>query len=99
MTHSHDGAAGAERRAHIEATLADYPHLSAERLAELLHWYRTEATALDVALVASNERISAPYARFRADHIDPLKGRDVLRGILFAGVVVLLIALIVWRAM
>ena len=98
MTHSHDGAASAERRAHIEATLADYPHLSTERLAELLHWYRKEATALDVALVASNEGIATPYARFRADHIDPLKGRDVLRGAVFVGVVLLLIALLVWRA-
>lgn len=99
MTFSHDGAAGAERRAYIEAMLADYPHLSAERLDELLNWYRTEATALDVAMVASNEGIAAPYARFRADHIDPLKGRDILRGILFASVAALLIALLIWRAM
>lgn len=98
-TITHDGAAGAEARARIEAVLADYPHVSPEALDELLTWFRKEASALDVALIASNQAIAEPYARFRADHIDPLKGRDVIRGVLVVALVVAIVAAIVWRAM
>lgn len=97
MTNSQDS--GAARRAQIEAALAEYPHIEAERLDALLVWFRKEASALDVAMLASNQAIAAPYARFRADHIDPFKGRDIVRGVLFAAVIVAVIAAIVWRAM
>lgn len=98
MTASNDASAGAERRAQIEAVLADYPNVSPERLDELLHWFRKEASSLDVALVASNQAIAESYARFRADHIDSLKGRDIVRGVLFAVAIVAIFAAIIWRA-
>ncbi|MGC4090205.1 MAG: hypothetical protein QM756_20465 [Polyangiaceae bacterium] len=44
-----DRAAGATRRAQIEAALADYPHISDDRLASLIAWFRKEASAHDVA--------------------------------------------------
>lgn len=93
--------AGAEsaRRAQIEATLADYPHLSGERLDELIHWFRHEASALDVGHVASNEAIAERYRRFRADHIDPVKGRDIFRGLMFLAFVSAVFLMIIWRAL
>jgi|EndMetStandDraft_4_1072995.scaffolds.fasta_scaffold11253_3 hypothetical protein len=97
MSNFHDGAAGADRRAQIEAALATYPDVSPERLSDLLDWFGREASALDVALVASNPAIAEPYARFRADHIDRLKARDIIRGLLFAAALVTVFAAIVWR--
>jgi hypothetical protein len=99
MTQSHDGAPAAERRAQIEAALAEYPHISDERLTSLIAWFRKEASALDVATLASNEAIAEPYRRFRADHIDPLTGKDIAKGLLFAAVVGAIIFLIIWRAL
>lgn len=98
MTTIQTGADGADRRAQIERTLADYPNLSGERLDDLIAWFDKEATALDVATIASNPAIVEPYRRFRADHVDPMTGKDILRGALFAAVIALVVVLIVWRA-
>ena len=66
-----------ERRAEsrykaIEHSVAGYPDLSDAELADVLHWFRKEATALDTAMLASNEAIAGPYRRLRADHLDRL---------------------------
>ncbi|MEJ5978135.1 hypothetical protein WG901_15895 [Novosphingobium sp. PS1R-30] len=98
MEDTQTDAARAKRRIHMEAALADYPHLSEERLAALLGWFRKEATALDVAMVASNPDIVEPYRRFRAEHIDPISGKDWIKGLLIAGLAGLLVLVIVWRA-
>lgn len=90
---------GAERRAQIERALADYPNLSGERLAETIRWFRKEATALDVAMVASEPAIAEPYRQFRADHLDGLTGNDYLRGLLFAALVSAIVLVIIWRAL
>lgn len=87
------------RRAQIEAALADYPHLSEDRIAAIKAWFQKEASALDVAMIASNERITESYRRFRADHIDRLTARDIIRAILFVTAVCAVIALILWRAL
>ena len=86
-------------RARAEAALAEYPNLSGERLDELVHWFHKEASALDVALVASNEAVAERYRKFREDHIDPVKGSDVFRGLLFLAFVAIVFLLIIWRAM
>ena len=92
-------ARGEDRRAQIEATLANYPSVSPEQLEELLTWFRKEASSLDVALLASNEAIAKPYAQFRADHIDRWKSKDVLLGIAIAAVVIAIIAAVVWQSL
>lgn len=99
MSNSLDSAAAAARRAQIEAALADYPHLCEERLADLTTWFRKEASALDVATLASNEAIADAYRRFRAEHIDPLSGKDMMWALIATVVVAALIALLVWRAL
>ena len=98
MNQTQDSGAVAAQRAQIEAALADYPHLSEERLAAVIRWYRRDASAFDVAMLASNEAIAEPYRRFRADHIDRLTGRDVMKGLLAAAIVCLVVLFIVWRA-
>lgn len=91
-------AARARRRAGIEAALARYPHLPPEGLKELTDYFATEASALDVGLIASNEAIAGPYRRFRAEQIDPLRPRDWLYGGLFMLAVAAVIGALLWRA-
>ncbi len=86
----------AVQRAQVETVLADYPHIGDDHLATLIHWFRKEASALDVAMVASNEAIAEPYRRFRADHIDPLTGKDMMKGLLVAGLAALAVFLMIW---
>ncbi|MBC2664403.1 hypothetical protein H7F51_02600 [Novosphingobium flavum] len=97
MTESID-AARARRRVQIEQALAKYPHLSPEGLRELTDYFAREASALDVGLIASNEAIAAPYRQFRAERIDPLKGRDWLVGMVIALAVAAVVAALLWRA-
>ena len=99
MTTFQDGAASADRRAQIERRLADYPDLDEAALGELIAWFRTEASALDVAMVASNPDITEPYRRFRADHLDRLTARDILRGMLLVAAVSAVALLIIWQAL
>lgn len=99
MTNSIHTGDLAARRARIEKLLAQYPHVEGNRLDELLHWFKKEASALDVALLASNERLAEPYRRFREDHLDPLRGKDVFRGILLLAAVGAVILFIAWRAL
>ena len=94
-----EGAPGAARRAQIEATLADYPNLGPERLEDLLTWFRKEASALDVAMVASNPAIAEPYARFRAEHIDAFSAKDAMRITLVAVAVGIVILMIAWQSL
>lgn len=88
-------ASDAARRQAIEAILALYPAISQEQLDELIHWFNREASALDVALVASNEAIRPGYARFRADHIDRLRAKEVF---IAAAVGMAVFLLVVWFA-
>ena len=98
MTELSDGAR-AVRRARIERTLADYPHLDQDDVADVLRWFRKEASALDVALLATNQDIAEKYRRFRADHVDRLTPGDVVRAIAFVLVTAAFITLIAWRAL
>ena len=53
------GGDPAARRACIERTLANYPDLDSQAVADVRHWFRKEASALDVALLATNEDLAA----------------------------------------
>ena len=68
---------GAEKRTYAETLIGAYPDISNEELELIVRWYRKEASALDIGLLAQNERIREGYERFRADHIDKFKPRDI----------------------
>lgn len=65
-------------RARAEALLARYPNLEPGELDELLHWHRRQASAMDVALVASNERVGERYQRFHRDHLERFTWKEKL---------------------
>jgi hypothetical protein len=83
---THLGETSPHKRAHAEAILERYPELGREELAQLLHWYRREASSMDVALLASNDAIREPYRAFRRDHIEPFSLKEkVVGALLVAG--------------
>lgn len=85
-------------RAHVERTLARYPDIDAAELGALKKWFRKDATAHDVALVASNEGIHAQYKRFRAEHVDRFSPRDIATGLMMLAVAVLVFGGILYIA-
>ncbi len=86
--------AGADQIARVTALLQQYPHVSDHELGELKTWFRRQATALDIGILASKEEIAAGYARFREEHIDRFGGKDIAliiaALIAVAGVIVLI---------
>lgn len=97
MNVSHEHAdARAEKRIEIEALLKCYPDIPAETLSVLRHWFQREASAFDVAMLASNADLQKAYRAFREDHIDRFTTIDVARAILFAAAIVAVIAAIIW---
>lgn len=70
MSNSLAASAADARRAHVEALLSAYPDVTPEERELLVNWFRKDATALDVALVASNPAAERGYRRFRAQHVD-----------------------------
>jgi hypothetical protein len=86
LDRAHLGETSPQKRARAEALLARYPELGSEELAGLLHWYRREASAMDVGLLASNEDIRDRYRAFRRDHVERFSLKDKLvGGLLLAG--------------
>jgi hypothetical protein len=90
------GASSAERRARIEAMIALYPDTTAEQLQELVHWFKHDATALDVGMVSSNPDIHEAYVQFRTQELDRLKVKDYA---LIAGVIGTLGAFLIYGVM
>ena len=76
------------RRLEVETALARYPNLSPKELAGLVHWFKREATAMDVAMIASNVEIYNNYCAFRDNNINRL---SVTEKLLLSVFVVLLI--------
>ncbi len=77
-----------QRRERVELLLTRYPDLSDAEIADLLHWFRKEASALDVAMLASDESLARAYQPFRAAHLDRLSAVEI-------AVAVLIVALII----
>lgn len=57
-----------ERRVMMEWMMGRYSDLSQDEIAELRHYLRKEASALDVGVLASNENIYRQYRRFVHEH-------------------------------
>ncbi len=86
------------RRAHVEALLSAYPDVTPDEHGLIVNWFRKDATALDVALVASNPQAERGYRAFRAAHIDKFTVKDMGRALAITVAIALVVLLIVWRA-
>ena len=69
-------SASHDRFDHIEAMLTSYPQVSDEEIDRLKRWFTKEATAFDVASLASKPACEVGYRRFRADHVDRFTAKD-----------------------
>lgn len=98
MESNHEGAPATGRRDRITTLLAQYPRLESDDLAELLHWFRKEASALDVGLIASDPRLAMSYEGLKKDHLDQLTGADLLWVTILVGTGFAVLALLVWSA-
>ncbi|WP_143004828.1 hypothetical protein [Novosphingobium aromaticivorans] len=99
MSNTLAASAADARRAHVEALLSAYPDVTPEERELLVNWFRKDATALDVALVASNPAAERGYRRFRAQHVDRFTLKDMGRALAFAAAIAVCILLIAWRAL
>lgn len=86
------------RRAHVEALLAAYPDVTPEERQLMVNWFRSEASALDVALVASNPAAERGYRLFRSENVDKFTVKDMGYALLFATIIAAAVLLIAWRA-
>lgn len=59
---------GGDRRQMMEWMVGRYPELSPEETKEVVRYLTKEASAADVGILASNERIHPQYRRLTADH-------------------------------
>lgn len=99
MSNTFAASAADARRAHVEALFSAYPDVTPEERELLVNWFRNDATALDVALVASNPAAERGYRRFRAQHVDRFTFKDMGRALAFAAVIAVCVLLIAWRAL
>lgn len=99
MSKTYTASAADARRAHVEALLSAYPAVTPQEHNLLVNWFRNDATALDVGLVASNPAAERGYRRFRAEHLDRFTIADMARALAFAGVIAVVVLLIAWRAL
>lgn len=99
MSDTYAASTADARRAHVEALLSAYPDVTSEERILVVNWFRNDATALDVAMVASNPVAERGYRRFRAEHIDRFTPKDMARALGFALIVAVAVLLIAWRAL
>lgn len=85
----------AQDRTHVESVLARYPNIGQAETQELIRWFN-ESSALDVAMVASNDDIREAYAQFRREHVDRFKPKDIALAVVFAALCALVVAGIVY---
>ena len=97
MTQAIAGLDGPELdRARVEGTLARYPNIDPAEIERLVRWFNKEASAHDVAMVASNGDIREGYAQFRREHVDRFTPKDIALAVIFAVLCILVIAGIVY---
>lgn len=99
MANTYAASSADARRAHVEALLSAYPDVTSEERSLVVSWFRNDATALDVALLASNPVAERGYRQFRAEHIDKFTPKDMARALGIALIVASAVLLIAWRAL
>lgn len=71
MEITHNGVPeGSDRFDHVEDLLSRYPAIAVDEVETLKRWFNKEASAFDVASLASIEGIHASYAAFRAEILE-----------------------------
>lgn len=67
--HRQEIPASGDRRLAIEGMIGRYPQLSPGEIEEVCRYLTREASATEVGIIASNEKIYPQYRRFNRDHL------------------------------
>lgn len=94
-----DAVAEGDRRAEVQRALVRYPYIEYDELVDLLHWFRKEASALDVGLLVSEPGLAEPYERFKSEHLNRVRGADLFWAAVFMMLFGAIFALMVWSAL
>lgn len=84
-----------QRRLEIERNLSQYPALPPDKISDLIHWFKREATAMEVASVARNPAIQSRYLQFHNKHISKMSIGETILVTVFAMVVIVSIAIVI----
>lgn len=87
------------RRQSAVALLARYPGLDDTELAELVRWFKKEASALDVGLIASDPELSHSYQRLKDAHLSKLGAADLFWMLILFGGAIAFIGLLIWSGL
>jgi hypothetical protein len=82
------------RRLEVGQALSRYPDLPSEQIQDLVHWFKREATAMEVATVANSldAKDQDSYRQFRQAHIDRLTPVELAVTTLFGATVIVCFA-------
>lgn len=92
--HSDGQTAVFDRFDSIEAILQRYPDIDEAELAELKHWFGKEASAMEIASLASKEHLRRQYGSFRAAHVDRFSAFEIVAAILVGTILLAVIGLV-----
>ena len=67
---------GTDRFDYAEDLITRYPNITDAEVKDLKRWFKKEASAFDVASLASKESIHSRYTAFRAEHVDRFTAKD-----------------------
>ncbi|MDE8652782.1 hypothetical protein [Novosphingobium album (ex Liu et al. 2023)] len=81
-----------QRRREVEQTLSQYPNLEPEKIRDVIHWFKREASAMDVAMVANNLDNRDSYREFRRTHIDKLTPVEIIVATVLMMILIVLLA-------
>lgn len=95
MTGSRNSINSVQRRLQVEEALTRYPHLTTEQLNDLISWFKCEATALEVATLASDPGLYPQYREFRSKHLENFTDGEMVICIGFVAVLIVTLAVIV----
>ena len=81
----------------IEAILSAYPDVTDGETDLLKHWFRKEASAFEVASLASKEICQSGYRQFSADHLDRFTAREwTVVAMIFASIACAVVAYVLY---
>ena len=84
-----------QRRLEIEQSLSHYPALPPDKVLDLVYWFKREATAMEIASVASNPAIQTRYRQFREKHITKLSAGETILATGLGTIIIVVMAVLI----
>lgn len=79
------------RRLDVEEKLSNYPDLPADKLLDLIYWFKREATVMELAVIARNPRVQDNYRQFRDKYLDRITVSGTMLAALLGAVLIVMV--------